>query len=570
MPASLMPLRRLPGGRRPLLLLLVMILSLSAYTHMWNPAGFPGLLTDEGVYVKRGVGILDGQILYGKHDHPFLGQVIIAGFMHVTGYPGLFEDPSADPQYLASFYAYPRAFMGLLAVIDTLLVYLIADRVFGRRVAAVSSVLFAVAPMSLMLRMVLLDSIMLPFVLASVLLALHSRGSGRRHALLLASGACMGLAIFVKVPAVAMVPPCVILAYWAYGRIRDVGLWLVPALAIPAAWPAYAVWAGQSDEWIRDVMRQAGRSNGGLPETIRRLFEFDPVLISLGMAGFALAVACLVLRPGRGRGEKAAGAGDLQDPPRRRGGRGLYGRIVRAGGGGGGTGYDAAELRRHGFLVAWFSSILLFFGAIGYVSLWHLGMLLPALCIAAAVLILRVGGRRVARSAGGRPQDRTALIAVVVIGLAGLSTTGVIVHLDTAMSEFDAVSFLLQDLDDPGATKVMHLTSWWVAEDVYGMQNATPYLRHDSQAGTGRVLLAISGERLDYFMQSGERCGDPATEADPNYCRVSHNVLDTYNGSTLIREFGRAGITDALPQLPYSIEKRLTNPWMVLERHPAR
>ena len=159
---------------------------------------------------------------------------------------------------------------------------------------------------------------------------------------------------------------------------------------------------------------------------------------------------------------------------------------------------------------------------------------------------------------------------MVVIGLAGLSTTGVIVHLDTAMSEFDAVSFLLQDLDDPGATKVMHLTSWWVAEDVYGMQNATPYLRHDSRAGTGRVLLAISGERLDYFMQSGERCGDPATEADPNYCRVSYNVLDTYNGSTLIREFGRAGITDALPQLPYSIEKRLTNPWMVLERHPAR
>ena len=559
-----LPFLKRPSGKRSLLLLMA-IIALSTYVHMWNPAGFPILQGDEGTYIKRGIGILDNEILYGLYDHPFFGQTVLAGFMHVTGYQNLLDDPPSDPSHLRALYAYPRAFMGLLAVLDTLLVYLIADRVFGRRVAAVSSVLFAVAPMSLMLRMVLLDSIMLPFVLASVLLALHSRGSGRRHALLLASGACMGLAIFVKVPAVAMVPPCVILAYWAYGRIRDVGLWLVPALAIPAAWPAYAVWAGQSDGWVLDVMRQAGRSNGGLPETTRRLFEFDPVLISLGMAGFALAVACLVLRPGRGRGE-AAGAGDLQDPPRRRRGRGrgLYGRIVGEGGG-------TEELRRHGFLAAWFSSILLFFGAIGYVSLWHLGMLLPALCIAAAVLILRVGGRRVTRGAGGRPQDRAALIAVTVIGLVGLSTTGVIVHLDTAMSEFDAVSFLLQDLDDPGATKVMHLTSWWVAEDVYGMQNATPYLRHDSRAGTGRVLLAISGERLDYFMQSGERCGDPAGGGvDPSYCRVSRNVLDTYNGSTLIREFGRAGITDALPQLPYSIEKRLTNPCMIVEWNPAR
>ena len=78
---------------------------------------------------------------------------------------------------MEALYAYPRAFMGLLAVLDTLLVYLIADRMFGRRVAAVTAVIFAVTPMSLMLRMVLLDSILLPFVLSSVLLALYSRGS---------------------------------------------------------------------------------------------------------------------------------------------------------------------------------------------------------------------------------------------------------------------------------------------------------------------------------------------------------------------------------------------------------
>ena len=264
------------SGKWPLFLLAT-IIALSAYTHMWDPAGFPILQGDESVYVKRGVGVLDREVLYarddlhGLYDHPFFGQIVLAGFMYVSGYPGLLDDPQTDPSYLEAFYAYPRAFMGLLAVLDTLLVYLIADRMFGRRVAAVAAVIFAVAPMSLLLRMVLLDSILLPFVLSSVLLALHSRGPGndndrRRNALLLASGACMGLAILTKVPAVAMVPPCAILAYWASGRVRDVGLWLVPALAIPAVWPAYAARAGQFDLWIRGVADQADRSNGGLPE----------------------------------------------------------------------------------------------------------------------------------------------------------------------------------------------------------------------------------------------------------------------------------------------------------------
>ena len=298
------------SGKWPLFLL-VAIIVLSAYTHTWNPAGFPILHNDESVYVKRGVGVLNhgvlyglhdhqffaydvlwtptnfSEVLYGLHDHPFFGQTVLAGFMHVSGYGDLLDDPPADPSHLEAFYAYPRAFMGLLAVLDTLLVYLIADRMFGRRVAAVAAVIFAVAPMSLLLRMVLLDSILLPFVLSSVLLALHSRGPGndngrrRRNALLLASGACMGLAILTKVPAAAMIPPCAILAYWASGRVRDVGLWLAPALAIPAVWPAYAAQAGQFDLWNprRHVAGwpEQRRPAGGYGAAVRLRSDFDTV-----------------------------------------------------------------------------------------------------------------------------------------------------------------------------------------------------------------------------------------------------------------------------------------------------
>ena len=566
------------------LLLLVVIIALSAYTHMWNPAGVPILHGDEGTYIKRGVGVLNGEILYGLHDHPFFGQVVIAGFMHVAGYQDLLDDPPEDPSHIRALYAYPRAFMGLLAVLDTLLVYLIADRLFGRRVAAVAAVAFAVAPMSLLLRMVLLDSILLPFVLSSVLLALYSRGPAdgdgrRRYALLLASGACMGLAIFTKVPAVAMIPPCALLAFWARRRIREAGLWLVPALAIPAVWPAYAAWAGQSDAWIRDVVWQAGRSNDGLPEAARWLFSFDPVLISAGLAGFAFAVICLVLRPGRGRrtagaagtGEGKGGGGPSHDPARAAG-------QVPAGAGasaGRDPGLRAAEPQSLGFLAVWFSSILLFFASIGYVSFFHFSMLLPALCVAAAVLILRVGGR-LARSSGDRTQDRIALIAVVTIGVAGLSTAGAFMYFDAQSSEFEVASFLLQNhSDDPNTVKIMHPPLSWVLSDVYGIQNVTTYFKYDGQKGAERILLAISDHRIGYYSKLAEPCGDPSVRTGyaPG-CHVSPhivNMLEIYGKGSLIREFGRESgeLIGVLPPLPVSVERHLVNSYKITEWLPA-
>ena len=614
-----------PSGKGTLFLLAV-IIALSAYTHMWNPAGFPALYHDESIYVKRGVGVLGHEVLYGsynhpflgqvvrssddtgctasptcRYDHPFLGQVVIAGFLHVTGYPNLFDKPQTDPSYLEAFYAYPRAFMGLLAVLDTLLVYLIADRMFGRRVAAVAAVIFAVAPMSLLLRMVLLDSILLPFALSSVLLALHSRGPGndngrRRHALLLASGACMGLAILTKVPAVAMVPPCAILAYWASGRIRDVGLWLAPALAIPVAWPAYAVRAGQFDLWIRDVMYMSGRSDSGLPDVIMRLFEYDPILIPLGMAGFAFVVICLVLRLCRGR--RAAGTAGVgksgdpsHDPSTAR--RPVSGNMIRAGRD---EEPDALESRNLGFLTAWFSSILLFFVAIGFVSFYHLSMLLPALCVAAAVLILEVAGRagRLTRGAGGSTQDRTALIAVAAIGLAGLLTTGIIVYSDGETSEFEAASFLLRNYsDDPNTVKVVQDKHYWVLLDVYGLQNMTSltdYKAHVGGAFVGsghavqgaagfsdhyvqpdaeRVILMFDSQDKQHFVDTVESC-DYAADSANRYCHNAYSMLRLYNDGNLIREFKNKVPVDVFPQIPPNVERHWTNPSRIVEWSPAK
>src|ERR687887_168229 len=100
------------------MLLVLIPIALSAYTHLWNPAGFPNLFYDEGVYMRRAMHVMQGlgpQEAY-YYDHPFFGQIFLAGML----------------------------------------------------------TLFAVMPATWFTRMVLLDSLLLPLLLSSILLALYT------------------------------------------------------------------------------------------------------------------------------------------------------------------------------------------------------------------------------------------------------------------------------------------------------------------------------------------------------------------------------------------------------------
>jgi sulfur transfer complex TusBCD TusB component (DsrH family) len=63
----------------------------------------------------------------------------------------------------------------LAAVVDTFLVYKIAERCYNRNVAVIASVLFAVMPSLLYSRWILLDNILMPLFLSSILFALYHR-----------------------------------------------------------------------------------------------------------------------------------------------------------------------------------------------------------------------------------------------------------------------------------------------------------------------------------------------------------------------------------------------------------
>jgi len=141
-------------------------LVVSAFSHLWNVAGFPDIFFDEGVYMRRAMHVLDGQSPQegAFYDHPLFGQTFLAGVLGSIGYPHSLS-PSADANSISMLYVVPRIIMGLLAVADTFLIYKIAGKRYGQNVAFVSAALFAVMPMSWIFRRILLDSILLPFLL---------------------------------------------------------------------------------------------------------------------------------------------------------------------------------------------------------------------------------------------------------------------------------------------------------------------------------------------------------------------------------------------------------------------
>ena len=163
-------------------------------------------------------------------------------------------------------YLEPRILMGLLAVLDTFLVYKIAENRYDAKIALISSMLFAVMPITWLLRRILLDSILLPFLLTSILLALNSKNSKHPHLLILFSGICLGLAIFSKVSVFTMIPLIAGLVYFYNDRKpKLVILWLIPVLLIPLLWPIQSVETGQFNLWVKDVVSQTQRVSWGLP-----------------------------------------------------------------------------------------------------------------------------------------------------------------------------------------------------------------------------------------------------------------------------------------------------------------
>jgi hypothetical protein len=341
-------------------LLLAIPLALSAFTHLWNPLGYPSLHIDEGHYMRKAMSILDGTGIdpLARYAAPYFGQIFLAGVLGIVGYPDSLNlsDTGSDDDVLHSverLYLVPRVLMGLLAVADTFLIYKITERRYhNRNVALIAAILFAVMPFGWLFRRIFLETIQVPFLLTSILLAVYvkdikiekNNNAARYKAIsmILLSGAFLGLSIFTKVPVFTMIPLVGFLIYTNNNtnghKLRNLGLWFIPVILIPLIWPAHAMIIGEFDVWIHGVLWQTTeRPSSPLIGTINTFFKMDPVLFVLSMAGLIFAA-----------------------------------------------------VKKDFFLLLWVIPFLIFLYAIDYVSAWHLMPLIPAFCIAASSFLVEI------------------------------------------------------------------------------------------------------------------------------------------------------------------------------------
>ena len=408
---------------------------ITAFTHLWNPLGFPyGPSNDEGIYLRRAMHVLIGlgpqeSLLY---DHPYFAQLFLASIFKIIGYPDSLGPSIGDVHSIETLYLVPRILMGILAVADTFLIYKIAEIRYNRNVAFIASILFAVMPLTTwLLGRVWLEPIQLPFILSSILFAVYyakdsagnhknsikNKNENKRKILsILLSGIFLGLAIFTKIPAFTLIPLVGFLTYQNTDRnLKMLGLWLLPVILIPLSWPMYAAYHGQFDLWLDGVLWQTHRGVQTLFYSLNYNFQIDPVLLLLGVAGLVFA-----------------------------------------------------SIKRDLFLLLWAIPFLIFLYVIGFVSQWHFIPILPVACIAAARLIDYLF--HITRN----KKIRRVLPIIVVSGIAvfGLSSTAVMITTSENSSYFEAVMFLVHYLHDNGKVTVISNPFYsWVPLHVFHLNN---------------------------------------------------------------------------------------------------
>jgi len=467
------------GTRLRSLIFILIPIVLSTYTHLWNPTGFPSLHVDEGHYLRKAISTESGQGLQPQERYraPYFGQIFLAGIFSIIGYPNI---ELGDKNPVEQLYLVPRLIMGILAVIDTFLLYRITEYRYGKNVALIASILFAVMPFTWMTRRIFLESIQLPFILTSILLIL-SLGRGQQQNTkftLIISGIFLGLAIFTKIPAFTIIPLGIIMTYLLTRNKKYVLLWLVPVILVPLMWPLHATLNGDFDNWIGGVRYQVSRDRP-LINTINTFFQIDPVLFVLGIGGL------------------------------------IY-----------------SAIRKDYFVLLWSIPVFLFLQVIGYVSSFHMLLLLPPLCVAGGNMIEKIGKNL----SNIRMRNSLPYLRIVVIGIFGICSITMLITLNTNSTYYQALAFVISNLPDsnlnlnsnsskPGdkVTLIGNPQYFWIPEFVFNKTFDAKNYYSKTPFKTDKYLMIIDSGFLKILNRDNSSRLNLAYNATHNLARFEQN-----------------------------------------------
>ncbi len=519
-------------------------LILSAFTHLWNPIGFPGIHVDEGTYMRRAMHVifyLDPQGSQGSgtyYDHPYFGQFFVAGILSLFGYPDSLH-PSTDVKSIEMLHMAPRVLMGLLAVVDTFFVYKIAERRYNNRIIGlIAAIIFAVMPVTWLYRRILLDSILVPFLLSSILCAIYLKkhdysahrsnyyafhqkeigsngprtennsnsnntnrnteitttgdintttcGStilGRRNVVIITlSGVLLGLAMFTKIPVISMIPIVGFLVFANTNRsFKALGLWFIPVILIPMIWPAFAIFQGDLDSWLNTILRQASRESTGVIGSITEIMRIDPVFFIIVLIG------CIY-----------------------------------------------ASLKRDAMLLLWIIPFIVFFTFVAhYINWFHWIPIIPAFSIAAAVMIVDASSKLTKK---GTVQKILPLAIISAIGIFGLTSTVMLITTNLSFFQFQTAAFVANHLiadekSQSNLDKTTVISSQiysWIFKYVFREDNIFATYREGGPIETGKVILVVDNNFKSYMNQ------EKPLERDLD--RVQR-LQTLYNNSSLLNSF---------------------------------
>lgn len=217
----------------------LLLMSLTVLTTAFNMAGYPRNFEDEGTYTSQAWSVAQGQLspyVYW-YDHPFLGWVQISLMTAVPRALGFHGSEILNAR------------LGMLpfAMVAAALLYVLARRTgLPRGFAAAATVVWALSPLvALYNRQVFLDTAVVPWVLASFVLAMSPRRNLLPH---IGAGICFAVACLTK-ETVVIVLPALLWVLWhnSDSRTRSFSFagFLTMFAMFAMAYPLFAVLRGE-------------------------------------------------------------------------------------------------------------------------------------------------------------------------------------------------------------------------------------------------------------------------------------------------------------------------------------